>query len=187
MPLSETADEQVSRIEPARLEDMSEEMTDLVAEIAAASTALGRALHPRTAARLADLVRIMNTYYSNLIEGHNTRPRDIERALAGDFDSDEERRNLQSEAAAHVYVQAKIDQMAAEQRLPEPASCDFILWLHREFYRGSPDRMRQIGKGSHAFVMEPGLWRSNSGQDVAVGRHVPPASDRVEDFMRYFE
>lgn len=23
----------------------------------------------------------MNTYYSNLIEGHNTRPRDIERAL----------------------------------------------------------------------------------------------------------
>jgi hypothetical protein len=39
------------------------------------------ALHPRTAAHLADLVRIMNTGYSNLIEGHDTRPRDIERAL----------------------------------------------------------------------------------------------------------
>jgi Fic family protein len=56
---------------------------------------LGRSLHARTAANLADLVRIMNTYYSNLIEGHNTRPRDIERALAGEFDQDEDRRNLQ--------------------------------------------------------------------------------------------
>lgn len=37
----------------------------------------------------------MNTYYSNLIEGHNTRLRDIERALAGEFDRDEDRHNLQ--------------------------------------------------------------------------------------------
>ncbi|ASV84481.1 hypothetical protein CES85_5275 [Ochrobactrum quorumnocens] len=31
--------------------------------------------------KLADLVRSMNCYYSNLIEGHNTHPVDIERAL----------------------------------------------------------------------------------------------------------
>ena len=30
---------------------------------------------------LAELLRATNTYHSNLIEGHNTRPRDIERAL----------------------------------------------------------------------------------------------------------
>ncbi|MFZ0836893.1 MAG: hypothetical protein WAM77_05530 [Xanthobacteraceae bacterium] len=46
----------------------------------------------------------MNTYYSNLIEGHSTRPKDIERALAGEFDGDEGRRNLQIEAAARVRV-----------------------------------------------------------------------------------
>ena len=33
------------------------------------SQQLGKALHPRTAANLAGLVRVMNTYYSNLIEG----------------------------------------------------------------------------------------------------------------------
>ena len=27
----------------------------------------------------------MNCYYSNLIEGHNTTPREIERALTGDL------------------------------------------------------------------------------------------------------
>jgi len=74
----------------------------LAAELSAASATLGRSLHARTAANLADVVRIMNTYSSNLIEGHTTRPRDIERALAGEFDRDEERRNLQLEAAAHV-------------------------------------------------------------------------------------
>jgi len=50
---------------------------------------------------------MMNTYYSNLIEGHNTRPKDIERALAGKFDDDEQRRNLQIEAAAHDVSRAK--------------------------------------------------------------------------------
>src|SRR5271154_3313159 len=87
--------ENVQRIEPARLEEVSEVITDTVAELSAASARLAGSLNPRTAGNLAGLVRIMNTYYSNLIEGHNTRPKDIERALAGQFDADEERRNLQ--------------------------------------------------------------------------------------------
>src|ERR1700678_684232 len=94
-----------SRIEPARLEEPGEAISDVVAELSAATAKLGHALNPRTAANLAGLVRIMNAYYSNLIEGHNTRPKDIERALAGEFDNDRERRNLQVEAAAHVRVQ----------------------------------------------------------------------------------
>jgi len=179
--------ESPARIEPARLEEAPEAVADIIAEIASASAALGRTLHPQTAANLADLVRIMNTYYSNLIEGHNTRPRDIERALAHDLDRNEERRNLQLEAAAHVRVQREIDNMAAERRLPEPASREFIRRLHREFYRDAPEAMLRIGEGRRAFLMTPGEWRSDAGQDVAVGRHVPPSSERIGDFMRYFE
>jgi Fic family protein len=144
-------------------------------------------LHPRTAASLAGVVRIMNTYYSNLIEGHNTLPKDIERALAGHFDDDERRRNLQIQAAAHVRVQAEVDRMAAENRLPEPASVDFIRWLHREFYRDAPQEMLQITGAGRAFTMAPGEWRSRPEHDVAVGRHLPPSSERVEAFMRHFE
>jgi len=94
--------ETVERIEPARLEDLPEAISDVVADLSAAAAKLGHALNPQTAANLAGLVRIMNTYYSNLIEGHNTRPRDIARAIDGNFDNDETRRNLQIEAAAHV-------------------------------------------------------------------------------------
>src|SRR3954451_14297240 len=120
--------ESVSRIEPARLEEPTGPIADAIAELAASAATLGRALHPRTSANLAALVRIMNTYYSNLIEGHDTRPRDIERALAGELDADEGRRNLQIEAAAHVRVQSEIDRLAACGQLPQPASVEFVKW-----------------------------------------------------------
>jgi Fic family protein len=179
--------ESVQRIEPARLEgEVPEAIADVVAELAAAAAKLGHALNPRTAANLAGLVRIINTYYSNLIEGHNTRPRDIERALAGEFDTNQERRNLQIEALAHVGVQAEVDRMAAEDRLPAPASVAFIRRLHREFYQDAPKEMLRIRGAGREFVMQPAEWRSLPEHDVAVGRHQPPSSDRVAAFMAHF-
>lgn len=178
--------ESVQRIEPARLDETPEAISDVVAELSIASAKLGHSLHPRTAANLAGLVRIMNSYYSNLIEGHNTRPNDIERALAGQFDTNEERRNLQMEAAAHVRVQAEVDRMNAQGTLPEPASLDFILWLHREFYRDAPPEMLLMRDERRNFAMTPGAMRSQPEHDVAVGRHQPPSSDRVFSSMEYF-
>lgn len=178
--------ESVQRIEPARLDEVPVSLTDAVAELAARSATLGQALHPRTAANLAAVVRIMNTYYSNLIEGHNTRPRDIERALAGEFDADQERRDLQVEAAAHARVQAEVDRRAAAGSLGEPAAPEFLRWLHREFYQDAPPAMLRLEGAGHAFDMEPGAWRSVAEHDVAVGRHQPPSSTRVGDFMEYF-
>lgn len=176
-----------ARIEPTRLGDVSAELADVIAELSAAAQSLGKGLHPATAANLADTVRIMNTYYSNLIEGHNTRPRDIARALSGDLDADPERRNLQIEAAAHVRVQAEIDRRGREGKLEEPADVDFIRWLHREFYRGAPKEMLAVKGAGRTFVMKPGEWRSKAEQDVEVGRHVPPSSGRIPAFMKYFE
>src|SRR2546428_1472793 len=179
--------ETVGRFEPALLDQLAPPVTDVIADISAASAALGKTLHPKTAANLADLVRVMNTYYSNLIEGHNTRRRDIERALAGHLDKDDERRNLQLEAAAHVRVQEQVDQMAAEGRLPEPASSEFIRWLHREFYREAPQAMLTVSSSKRSFEMVPGEWRTRPEHDVAVGRHLPPSSTRVDAFMKAFE
>jgi|SRR5579883_631469 len=178
--------ETVQRIEPARPEELSEELTDALADLVSAATKLGQALHPKTAANLASLVRIANTHYSNLIEGHNTRPKDIERALAGDLDRDKERRNLQIEAAAHVRLQAEIDRLAAEGKLGEPAAPDFLLWLHREFYKGATADMLRVHGAGRDFVITPGVWRSRPEHDVAVGRHQPPSSGRIPDFMAYF-
>ncbi len=176
-----------SRIEPCLLEAIPVETADLIANLTAAAERLGGKLHPSTTANLADLVRVMNCYYSNLIEGHNTTPRDIERALANDLDGEEPRRNLQIEARAHIRVQRKIDRLQAEGTLPEPASVDFLCRLHREFYAEAPESMLLVEGGARGLRMVPGAFRTSREQDVTVGRHVPPDSDRVELFMRYFE
>jgi Fic family protein len=179
--------EMPSRIEPCLLESIPVEITDAIATLTAAAECLGHRLHPSTVANLADLVRVMNCYYSNLIEGHKTTLRDIERALANDLDGEESRRNLQVEARAHIRVQRLIDRRHAEGTLPEPASRDFLRWLHREFYSEAPDPMLWVEGAHRRLRMEPGEFRRLPEQDVTIGRHLPPGSERVEDFMQYFE
>src|ERR1035438_2714248 len=120
------ATESPTRIEPCLLDEAGAEILDLLADLSAASQTLGARLHPRSAASLADLVRVMNCYYSNLIEGHNTTPREIERALGDNFDNTEERRNLQLEARAHIRLQREIDRRHVAGELSDPTSVEFI-------------------------------------------------------------
>lgn len=150
-----TVEEASTRIEPARIEYPSGELLDLSFEIVARAERLGRALHPETAAQLARTVRIMNTYYSNLMEGHNTRPREIEQALQR-IKPEDDRRDLKIEAAAHYRVQQEIDEREAAGTLPDPASIEFIRYLHRAFYDGATVKMLTIVGNHHSFVMTPG-------------------------------
>ena len=84
-------------------------LTDLALDLAQKSAGFRRSLPPFLLASVADLVRAMNCYYSNLIEGHDTHPVDIERALKNDYSKDARKRDLQLEAKAHIAVQEWID------------------------------------------------------------------------------
>jgi Fic family protein len=177
-----------ARIEPLFFDDaVPTVLADLAIELQKAADELGRGLHPESAAELADLVRVMNSYYSNLIEGHNTRPRDIERALAGAA-IDPERRPLALEAKAHVEVQRMIDGLGLRGELPTPTSIDFIRWVHRAFYNEMPEEFRFIDKpGGMKAEIVPGEFRLSADHDVVVGRHQPPSPGRVVAFMGYFQ
>jgi len=179
--------ESPSRIEPCELESLPPPLSDAIVELVQGATVLGTRLPARTARSLAELVAIMNCYYSNLIEGHRTRPRDIERALANDLETGR-RRDLQLEARAHVRLQREIDALFVAGKLPEPASCEFIRRLHRSFYQDAPKALLTIsGDSGRTIEMAPGEFRSTPEQDVAVGRHLPPSSAVVARFMQYFE
>ena len=179
------------QIEPCHLEQLPIALGDLVSELTATASQLGRSLHPKSAASLAQLVAVMNCYYSNLIEGHDTRPRDIERALADQLAPQGQRRDLQLEARAHIRVQRAIDAMYARDELGEPAARDFVRSIHRAFYEGAPASMlrieRRIEGIAATFDLTPGEFRSERKHDVVVGRHQPPTSLQVEAFMEYFE
>lgn len=173
-----------SRIEPARLEDgIPLDLVETANRLIQASGKLGQNLPARTLADLADMVRMMNSYYSNRIEGNNTRPRDIERALAGDFDEDPERRALQQEHAAHIRLQAEIDRRATAGTLGDPTDPAFIQWLHCAFYEGATEEMLAIRHAGQIVRIAPGEWRQG---DVEVGSHVPPPHDTVPAFMAHF-
>jgi Fic family protein len=174
-----------SRIEPCLPEELTPEIVDVIAALSSSAERLGSRLNAQTAASLTNLVRVMNCYYSNLIEGHNTKPREIEQALANVLDAPGERRNLQIEARAHIRVQRKID--ALFETAPEAAHKNFICWIHKEFYQDATEEMLRIVGKNTTFQMIPGNFRTRAEQDVTVGRHIPPSSDVVESFMSYFE
>jgi hypothetical protein len=83
--------ERTALMEPLVLSEGSRHrpgLTDLAVELAQRSTGFRRSLPESLLSSLATLVRSMNCYYSNLIEGHDTHPVDIERALQGDYSRD---------------------------------------------------------------------------------------------------
>ena len=176
-----------SRIEPCLFEGhIPSELADLSVEIQREAVKLGHGLARESATELADLVRIMNCYYSNLIEGHNTRPRDIERALQG-AELEAETRPLALEARAHVAVQREIDRRFALPDHASPTSTAFLCWVHQQFYEEMPPEFRLIEHpdGRQEEIV-PGQMRQTGDPEVSVGRHRPPSSDRVADFMAYF-
>ncbi len=157
---------------------------DLAVEVIRQSAALSATLHPLTRRAVVELVRSMNSYYSNLIEGHNTHPMDIERALARDYSSDPAKRALQMESAAHVEVQRLIEQRLAGEPDTDICALDFLSWVHREFYARLPHEFRHVRTPEGGTkVVEPGQLRQD---EVTVGRHFAPASRALPDFMARF-
>jgi hypothetical protein len=121
-----------------------------------------------------------------LIEGHNTTPREIVRALEDRLDTASERRNLQLEVRAHIRVQREIDPQHAAGVLLEPASAEFIRVLHRAFCDGAPPEMLVIQGRERQVTMIPGEFRTLPEHEVEVGRHLPPSAPAIEAFMAHF-
>src|SRR5579863_1775653 len=131
--ITEDRGEPISSMEPLLLGEGSRYrglLTDLAIELAQMSAGLRRSLPGSLLASLAELVRAMNCYYSNLIEGHYTHPVDIERALKNEYSNDAHKRDLQHEARAHIAVQKWIDDGGLKGRA---ATSDGIREVHRRF------------------------------------------------------
>ena len=159
------------------------ELTDLTVEVAARSAGFRRSLPDGVRTALADLVRAMNCYYSNLIEGHDTHPVDIERALKNDYSNDPRKRDLQLEAKAHITVQQWIDTGGLAGR---PVSLAGIKEIHHRFCELLPDDLLWIENpdtGERLKVV-PGQLRD---RDVRVGQHVPISPGAVPRFLAHCE
>lgn len=158
-------------------------LTDLALELTQKSAGFRRSLPPSLLASLADLVRSMNCYYSNLIEGHDTHPVDIERALKNDYSKDTHKRDLQIEARAHITVQQWIDGGGLKGGLAVTA--EGICEIHRRFCELLPEDLLWVEdpKTKEKVRLMPGELR---GRDVKVGSHVAISPGAIPRFLDRF-
>ncbi|WP_180125903.1 Fic family protein [Rhodoferax sp. BLA1] len=133
----------------------------------------------RVPPELRGLLRNMNSYYTNRIEGQHTRPREIDQALRQDFSQDAVLAAKQRLALAHIQAE-----QALEQRYSRPDgaaalySVEAVQDLHRELFGRLP--AADLLTPEQAPIV-PGALRQ---QDVQVGQHVAPAQASVPGFLQ---
>jgi len=178
--------ESTSAMEPLLILDGSRHragLNDLAFDLTRKSAGFRRSLPRPIQTPLANLVRAMNCYYSNLIEGHDTHPIEIERALRDDYSQDRKRRDLQIEARAHMVVQQWIDEGGLS--VNQAVSPEGIIDLHRRFCEHLPEGLLWIHNpdtGERVRVVAGELRRG----DVKVGQHVAVSPGALPRFLARF-
>jgi Fic family protein len=146
-------------------------------EIAHKSSRLGSGAHVSTIASLQGLVRSMNSYYSNRIEGQNTHPVNIERALAHDYSDKPDTARLQRIAIAYIEAERELEE-AGSRGLEQTLRSSVLIDAHYALYRRLAPEDRTTKEGR---IIEPGKLRQ---EEVIVGRHEPPLWSSVPDFLK---
>ena len=159
-------------------------LLEKAADLMRKATALGTGSKKAAQSELRTLLRSMNSYYTNRIEGEHTRPSDIERALQQNFSSNADLARKQRLAVAHIRTEA-LCEIELERRLeadgPDAArwlySPEALTWLHKELFRDLPENDLRLADGS---IMVPGTLRRRA---VAVGRHEAPTARSLPRFI----
>ena len=132
---------------------------------------------------LVDFTRMMNSYYSNFIEGHKTHPLDLETAMNKSNDS-AKIKNFEFEIAfAHIQLQKWIDQ---NNLVGNVTTIENIKTIHRKFFEELPLEARKIksNNSDREEIVIPGEFRNCI---VEVSRLEPIHPDSILGFMKRFE
>jgi Fic family protein len=150
-------------------------LTEKAANIVRAATLLSGAAHPTSRTAIRELVRSMNSYYSNRIEGQGTHPLHIEQALKKEFSGKPEVAKLQRVAVAHIEAERELEQRAEAGE--SPLSSAFLEAAHYALYSRLAEEDR---KTTDDRVVMPGQVRTD---EVKVGEHVPPKASSLQWFQ----
>lgn len=134
---------------------------------------------------IKELLRKVNSYYSNKIESEGTHPIDIERAMKQDFEKDEHKRNLQNLSLSYIEVQRYIE-VLSQNESSNFYSKGQILDIHNQFY--SKDKMLPFLQirtdGKDYMEMKSGVLREDN---VVIGRHIAPPFEKLDSLLNEYE
>lgn len=170
-----------AQFEPLLPAHKLDELYAIAHEIVKSAFGLKSALDKTTANTLAKLLRAMNSYYSNKIEGYSTHPINIESGLRKDFSSKPSIAKLQKLAVAHIEAEREIESWIQNNNDFSPFTTEGILRIHKALYRRLPEGFRKIEDGR---VVLPGILRDG---DVEISHHVPPTAESLPEFLARYE
>ncbi|MDF1581596.1 MAG: Fic family protein [Desulfuromonadales bacterium] len=160
-------------------------LEDLAREVVSRSAAMGGQLHPRSQEGVANLLRLINSYYSNMIEGNSTHPVDIERAMRDDYSSDPTKRNLQIESLAHIKCQKQIYGWLQDDPGLDSSDPAVIRRIHCVFYSELPDSLKKVKHAETDEIIDV-VGGELRHRDIKVGSHIGPSHATVPQFMQRF-
>jgi len=168
------------------------EYEDKLVDLYMADAALNQTIPDSIRSSTEWLLRLVNCFYSNRIEGNSTHPKDLLKTQEKDrSQADEVSDDSLMELLAHLEAQIKAKE--ATSAITNVSSQGFIKGLHKSFYQGLPESFLIVKdkNGNVAFdaenkplLVKPGEYRSNP---VQIGVHVPPASEELNQYMGWFE
>ena len=161
--------------------DIQDKATDVIR----GSAALSGSLSPRTLTSIVEMMRLTNSYYSNRIEGNNTHPIEIQKALWSLENRKTDTNALRKQSAIHVRIQEEMQQHLAGKPAAYITSFEFLSWLHRAFYERLPDELCWVTNddtGAKEKII-PGEMRQRW---VKVGLHIPPEANHLNAFLKWF-
>jgi Fic family protein len=175
-PLPLVVYDQPHQFEPLLPSQRLGELSEATRRIFEKSAGLKASASPQARAALREIVRSMNSYYSNRIEGQGTHPTNIERALRRDFSDRPDVAKGQRVALAHIEAEQELERLVTT----EAAALDsgFLVRAHESLYRRLAVQDRTADDGR---IITPGELRTH---DVAVGRHQPPTWGSVPRFLK---
>ena len=172
----------VTDMEPLFPSD-SVDLQDLAALVWRSAAEIRGLLPEKTRVAVAEVVLSMNGYYSNLIEGHHTRPADIEAALKKQFSENSVERNRQLLHLAHLETLGEAERSLTTTT--KICSKEYLSELHRAFFSKLPrDLLVTKDEKGREFETIPGELRRES---VAVGQHLAPPPQHLDTFLKRFE
>ncbi len=161
------------------------ELLSMAETLCIKSATLAGSHAPQVLYGIKELLRKVNSYYSNQIESEGTHPIDIDKATRQEFSSDSREKQLQQLSLVHIEVQKYVENYFIEGQTPFHR--DFILDVHRELY-AHPDMAHFLhieDKENHKIIeMVPGKLRENN---VRVGQHIAPDYSELSSLFNKYE
>ena len=165
-----------AQFEPLLPSQGLDELAVLARPVIEAAHRLQGAANQHTRQEIGTLVRSMNSYYSNLIEGQSTHPLNIDSALRADFSDKPNVARRQRIALAHIQAEDELERTVTRQAQAFSSNC--IVQAHKSLYARLSEEDRRTDEGR---VVEPGVLRC---EDVTVFRHQPPAWASIPLFLK---